>query len=91
MNDTSQTPCWEPEIGETAGLRHERFGRVEAKVTAYICDTWADIEVVSGTLRGMGAGAVWGPNARKRVRRSHCRWYPNAQHDAGERSGANDE
>lgn len=37
-------------------------------------ETWADCEVLSGTLRGFGRGAVWGPGDTKTVRIEHGVW-----------------
>lgn len=67
-------------VGQTYALRHSRFGRAVVTVTGIPDETWIDVEVVSGTMRGMGAGAVWGPGDSKRVRREHClfAWTPNA-------------
>ena len=64
-------------VGQTYALRHCRFGRAIVTVTAIPDETWIDVEVVSGTMRGMGAGAVWGPGDSKRVRREHCIFTPN--------------
>jgi hypothetical protein len=47
-------------------------------VTGIPDETWIDVEVQSGVLRGMGGGAVWGPGDSKRVRREHCTFTPNA-------------
>ncbi len=61
-------------------LAHSRFGRATVKVTR-VDETWADCEVLSGTMRGMGRGAVWGPGDTKNVRIEHGVWtlVPNDQ------------
>lgn len=64
-------------VGQTYALRHSRFGRAVVTVTGIPDETWIDVEVVSGTMRGMGRGAVWGPGDSKRVRREHCTFTPN--------------
>ena len=60
-------------------LSHSRFGRATVKVLR-VDETWADCEVLSGTLRGMGRGAVWGPGDTKTVRIEHGVWtlVPNS-------------
>ena len=65
-------------VNQTYALRHCRFGRAIVTVTA-TGDTWIDVEVVSGTMRGTGAGAVWGPGDSRRVRREHCTFTPNTK------------
>jgi hypothetical protein len=61
-------------------LTHSRFGRATVKVTR-VDETWADCVVLSGAMRGMGLGAVWGPGATKTVRIEHGVWtlVPNDQ------------
>lgn len=54
-------------------LNHSRFGRATVKVL-HVDETWADCEVLSGTMRGMGRGAVWGPGDTKTVRIEHGVW-----------------
>jgi hypothetical protein len=54
-------------------LNHSRFGRATVKVL-HADETWADCEVLSGTMRGMGRGAVWGPGDTKTVRIEHGVW-----------------
>ena len=66
-------------VGQTYALRHSRFGRAVVIVTAIPDETWIDVEVVSGVMRGMGGGAVWGPGDSKRVRREHCTFTPNPE------------
>ena len=64
-------------VGQTYALRHSRFGRAVVTVTGIPDETWIDVEVKSGVMRGMGGGAVWGPGDSKRVRREHCTFTPN--------------
>lgn len=54
-------------------LNHYRFGRATVKVTRSD-ETWADCEILSGTLRGMGRGAVWEAGGTKTVRIEHGVW-----------------
>jgi hypothetical protein len=44
-----------------------RFGCATVYVKR-VCDVWATCEVRSGTLRGIGAGAVWGAGDEKALR-----------------------
>jgi hypothetical protein len=71
-------------VGQTYALRHSRFGRSVVTVTGIPDETWIDVEVKSGVMRGMGSGAVWGPGDSKRVRREHCTFTPNAEDHASE-------
>lgn len=66
-------PCSAPLAGQKYMLKHSRFGRATVKVTR-VDETWADCEVLSGTMRGMGRGAVWGPGDTKTVRIEHGVW-----------------
>jgi hypothetical protein len=70
-------------------LNHYRFGRATVKVTR-VNETWADCEVLSGTMRGMGRSAVWGPGKTKTVRIEHGVWtpVPNEQSSATSGPGA---
>ena len=54
-------------------LTHSRFGRATVKVTR-VDETWADCLILSGTMRGRGTGAVWGPGDTKTVRIEHGVW-----------------
>ena len=55
-------------------------------------ETWADCEVLSGTMRGMGRGAVWGPGDTKTVRIEHGVWtlVPNDPSSATRHTGRHD-
>lgn len=79
---TGGADSWEPAIGETAEMRHCRQGTATVKVLAYLDDTWADVEIVSGVLRSKGCGAVWQAGDVKRVVRRDCYWVPNVGTDA---------
>lgn len=71
----SDTQVQAPAVGCKYMLYHSRFGR--ATVLVYRTDTdWADCEVLSGTIRGIGRGAVWGPGDTKAVRIEHGVWTP---------------
>ena len=50
-----------------------RFGRATVFVKR-VDETWATCEVRSGTLRGMGRGAVWGEGDEKPLRIESTRW-----------------
>lgn len=50
-----------------------RFGRATVFVKR-VDETWATCEVRSGTLRGMGRGAVWGEGDTKPLRISSSYW-----------------
>jgi hypothetical protein len=69
-------------------LSHCRFGRATVKVLR-VDETWADCEVLSGTMRGMGRGAVWGPGDTKTVRIEHGVWtlVPNDRTERPEAHG----
>ena len=67
----SETPI----VGKTYPMRHERFGRATVKVVS-IDGEWLDLEILKGTLRGMGRGAVWRPSNIHCFRLSHCYFYP---------------
>ena len=73
---------WAIHVGQTYALRHSRFGRAVVTVTGIPDETWIDVEVVSGVMRGMGGGAVWGPGDSERFRREHCAFTPNARGDS---------
>lgn len=64
-----------PEAGCNYTLAHCRFGKATVKVLR-VDETWAYCEVLSGTMRGMGSGAVWGPGDMKTVRIEHGVWMP---------------
>jgi hypothetical protein len=65
-------------VGGTYDMRHERFGRATVKVVEQLDETWIRVEVIKGVMRGIGAGAVWGPGDTKQCRISHCYFYaPN--------------
>jgi len=68
-----------PSVGKTYDLRHSSFGRAVVTVTGIPDETWIDVKVVAGTMRGIGRGAVWGPGDSKRVRREHCTFTPNEE------------
>jgi hypothetical protein len=72
---SNETNAVEIIVGQTYQLRHSRFGRAVVTVTGIPDETWLDVEVKSGVLRGMGAGSVAGPGDSKRVRREHCIFY----------------
>jgi len=78
QNETAQAGC-APAAGSAPlalgkyMLTHCRFGKATVNVTR-TDETWADCEVLSGTLRGMGRGAVWGPGDTKTVRIEHGVW-----------------
>lgn len=65
-----------PKIGETYSLYHRRFGRAVVRVTG-MDETWADCEIISGTLRGMGRFAIWEPGDTKPIRIEHGTWTPH--------------
>ena len=65
-----------PKLGKTYRLRHDRFGVATVQVIG-LYDEWINVVVQSGTLRGMGRGAVWGPGDEKTVRASHCHFSEN--------------
>lgn len=60
------------EVGKTYNLRHSRFGKATVIIKDIPDDTWIDVEIESGVLRGQGACAIWESGDLKRVRRSHC-------------------
>lgn len=64
-----------PKAGQKYALRHQRFGAATVRVLR-VDDTWADCEILSGTLRGMGVGAVWRTGDTKTVRIEHGIWTP---------------
>lgn len=66
-------PFSAPLAGQKYMLSHCRFGRATVKVTR-VDETWADCDVLSGAMRGMGRGAVWGPGDTKTVRIEHGVW-----------------
>lgn len=57
------------EEGKTYRLSHSRLGNAIVLVKD-ISDEWVDIEVVEGTLQGLGD--TWSLGDKKSVRRSHC-------------------
>ena len=73
-----------PLAGQKYMLNHCRFGRATVKVLR-VDETWADCDVLSGTMRGMGRGAVWGPGDTKTVRIEHGVWtlMPNDDYATG--------
>ena len=70
-----ETAKYEPKEGETVSFRHERFGKGTATVH-FVDETWVDLQMKKGVLRGHGRGAIWGPGETKRALRSHIYWYP---------------
>lgn len=70
-------------------LKHSRFGQATVKVLS-ADETWAECEVLSGTMCGMGRGAVWGPGDTKTVRIEHGVWtlVPNHELSHGDEGGA---
>lgn len=73
--DTTMSTETKPENGQKYILHHTRFGRATVKVT-HVDGEWADCEILSGTLRGMGRGAVWSRGDMKTVRIEHGIWTP---------------
>ena len=65
-----------PAVGGIYKLRHQRFGCAEVEITKIPDDTWVDVHVLKGELRGIGAGSRYGPGESRRVRMSHCTWTP---------------
>jgi len=61
------------ESGQKYELFHERFGKARVRILK-LDDTWAECQILRGTLRGLGQGAVWGPGQIKSVRLTHGNW-----------------
>lgn len=59
-----------------------RFGRATVFVKR-VCDVWATCEVRSGTLRGMGRGAVWGAGDEKALRHGAGSYWTLVEKGAG--------
>jgi len=59
------------EAGKTYRLRHQRKGNAIVRIES-IGEPWIHVVIVQGTLRGIGAGALWVPGDNATVRDSLC-------------------
>jgi hypothetical protein len=68
-------------IGNTYQIRHSRKGECRAVLRALHdgddgSPTWADIELIKGRLKGIGAGSLRLPGEHERVRVCLCSFTP---------------
>jgi len=68
-----------PEVGKTYLMRHSRKGNAKVKILSISDDeVWVDVEIISGTLRGIGAGSVRQAGDAVRARLQLCQFV---EHD----------
>jgi len=58
-----------PQVGKRYRMRHTRKGTCNVKILA-VEGEWIDVVIVSGHLKGIGAGSLAVAGDRKRVRES---------------------